>query len=98
MAYARDNFDSICFDFHASPAAVPLLAPTKFAIDPLQGDRNARGEPRQGGDQTLAVGFPRSLESKHSVEVISYQTPPQNTRAVAHDAVTMTSLSNFARM
>ena len=66
MADARDDLDLIGFDFHASTAAVALLAAPEFAIHFLDGDGDPGGEPGERGHQTFTMGFACGFKPEHS--------------------------------
>ena len=69
MPHARDNFDPICFNLHASAAAEALLAPPQLAIDGVERDRYAGGQTGERCNEALTVGFSGCFEAKHDREV-----------------------------
>ena len=65
VAHAGDNFGAVGFDLHAPAAAVALLAAPQLAIDGVERDRDAGGQPRQGRHQALAMRFSGCFKAEH---------------------------------
>ena len=70
MTDAGEDVGGVCLDFHATAAAVSLLAAPEFAVEERLIDFQAGGDAGEKGDEGLSVGFSGGEVAQHKFLIV----------------------------